>query len=94
MKNEKTEKITFSKIVLLLVMATYYVGLILGVFVVVRILLITPEYSVQAFIALLSYIGAPTGVTIAFYSWKAKNENVLKISNDLGALDDTSERQS
>lgn len=29
---------------------------------------------------LLAYIGAPTAVAIGFYAWKAKAENVIKIS--------------
>jgi len=82
------EKMSFSKAVLLLVLGTYFLGLFLGMFVVVRILLITPEYSVQAFMALLSYIGAPTGVALAFYSWKAKAENCIKIKGSLGRDDD------
>ena len=27
----------------------------------------------------LTYVGAPTGVAIGFYSWKAKAENIMKI---------------
>ena len=75
----KKEKIQFSKIILGLILISYFAGLILGGFVVIKILLITPEYSVQALISLFSYIGAPTGVAVGFYSWKAKNENTAKI---------------
>ena len=71
----------FSKIVLGAVLATYFVGLMLGIFVVIHILNNYPEYAVQAFLGILSYIGAPVAVSIAFYSWKAKNENMAKIAN-------------
>ena len=77
----KAQKISFSKIALMLVLSMYFLGVFLGVFIIIRILLITPEYSVEAFVALLTYIGAPTSVCIGFYSWKAKCENTLKISH-------------
>jgi len=64
----------FSKIVLLLVMATYFVGLIVGIRIV---LLDTGQLS-----ALLLYIGGPTTTAIAFYAWKAKAENLLKIQKE------------
>ena len=71
---EKQPKTEFSKIVLLLVMATYFVGLIVGIRIV---LLDTGQLS-----ALLLYIGGPTTTAIAFYSWKAKAENLLKIQKE------------
>jgi hypothetical protein len=77
-----TEKTSFSKIILMMVMGSYFVGLALGVFVVMRILLLSPEWSIQAFVALLTYIGAPVSVSIAFYSWKARAENLAKINKN------------
>ncbi len=59
-------------------MLTYFVGLALGIYVVIKILTIYPEYSTQACVALFSYIGIPTATTIGFYTWKAKNENIVK----------------
>lgn len=70
-ERQKTE---FSKVVLLLVMATYFVGLIVGIKIV---LLDTGQLS-----ALLLYIGGPTTTAIAFYAWKAKAENLLKIQKE------------
>lgn len=67
-------KTEFSKIVLLLVMSTYFVGLIVGIKIV---LLDTSQLT-----ALLVYIGGPTTTAIAFYSWKAKAENLLKIKQE------------
>lgn len=64
----------FSKIILLLVMATYFVGLV----VAIRIVFI----DVSQLAALLAYIGGPTTTAIAFYSWKAKAENLLKIKQE------------
>jgi len=66
----------------MLVLSMYFIGVFLGIFVTIQILMITPEYSVQAFMALLTYIGTPTSVTIGFYSWKARSENVAKIENE------------
>ena len=73
-RNRKQEqrKTEFSKIVLLLVMATYFVGLIVGIRIV---LLDTGQLS-----ALLLYIGGPTTTAIAFYAWKAKAENLLNFN--------------
>ena len=53
-------------------MITYFVGLIVGV----KITMIdTAQLGV-----LLAYIGAPTGITIGFYCWKSKAENMIKIA--------------
>lgn len=73
-RSRKKTKIEFSKAVLLLVMATYFVGLIVGIKIV---LLDTTQLT-----ALLVYIGGPTTTAIAFYSWKAKAENLLKIKKE------------
>lgn len=73
-RSRKQKKTEFSKIVLLLVMATYFVGLIVGIRIV---LLDTGQLS-----ALLLYIGGPTTTAIAFYAWKAKAENLLKIQKE------------
>lgn len=59
-------------------MLTYFVGFFLGIYAVLAILQMYPDYAIQALIALFSYIGAPTATTIGFYAWKAKNENMSK----------------
>lgn len=65
-------KTEFSKIVLGAVMLLYFAGAIFGGYVVMQDSSLLPE--------LLAYIGAPTAVAIGFYAWKAKAENVVKIS--------------
>lgn len=64
----------FSKIVLVLVLLTYFVGVFIGV----KVSLI----DVSQLAALLAYIGTPTAAAIGFYCWKAKAENIVKIKKD------------
>jgi hypothetical protein len=77
----QTKKLETSKLMLFLVMVTYFIGVFYGLYAVNRILLDYPEWAIQALIAIFSYIGVPISVAIGFYSWKAKNENALKIPN-------------
>lgn len=67
-------RLEFSKIVLVLVLLTYFVGVFIGV----KISLI----DVSQLGALLAYIGTPTAAAIGFYCWKAKAENIVKIKKD------------
>ena len=71
-QHEKSgRKVEFSKLILGLVLLTYFVG----VFVGVKISLIdTAQLGV-----LLAFIGGPTAAAIGFYAWKAKAENIIKI---------------
>ena len=62
----------FSKIVLGAVMLLYFAGAIYGAVIVWQDSSLLGE--------LLAYIGAPTAVAIGFYAYKAKCENVVKIS--------------
>ena len=62
----------FSKVVLGAVMILYFAGAIYGAVIVWQDSSLLGE--------LLAYIGAPTAVAIGFYAWKAKAENVIKIS--------------
>ena len=62
----------FSKIVLGAVMILYFAGAIYGAVIVWQDCTLLGE--------LLAYIGAPTAVAIGFYAYKAKCENVVKIS--------------
>lgn len=64
----------FSKIVLVLVLLTYFVGVFIGV----KISLI----DISQLGVLLAYIGTPTAAAIGFYCWKAKAENLIKIKKD------------
>jgi hypothetical protein len=75
----------FSKVVILLVMSTYFVGVGTGARVVLE--------EAQQLGVFLTFIGAPTATALAFYTWKAKNENIAKIEQgrpheDGGGLDD------
>ncbi len=67
-------KLEFSKIVLALVLLTYFVGVFIGV----KISLI----DITQLGVLLAYIGTPTAAAIGFYCWKAKAENIIKIKRD------------
>lgn len=67
-------KLEFSKIVLVLVLLTYFVGVFIGV----KISLI----DISQLGVLLAYIGTPTAAAIGFYCWKAKAENLVKIKKD------------
>lgn len=64
----------FSKIVLVLVLLTYFVGVFIGV----KISLI----DISQLGVLLAYIGTPTAAAIGFYCWKAKAENLIKIKRE------------
>ncbi|SHG90859.1 hypothetical protein [Tepidibacter thalassicus] len=68
------KKIEFSKVVLMLVLSTYFIG----VFVGVKIVFI----DVSQLGVVLAFIGTPTAAAIAFYCWKAKAENLLKIKKE------------
>lgn len=67
-------KLEFSKIVIALILLTYFVG----VFVGVKVSLI----DISQLGVLLAYIGTPTAAAIGFYCWKAKAENIVKIKKD------------
>ena len=83
-KGAARKKVEFIKLVLMLVMATYFLGVAVGV----KIVLAYPEQLGT----LLAFIGAPTATVIIFYAWKAKAENVIKIKkNNPDILDSVSE---
>ena len=71
---KKMKKIEFSKLIIVLVLLTYFVGVYIGV----KIALI----DVTQISALLAYIGTPTATAIGFYCWKAKAENIIKIKRE------------
>jgi len=62
----------FSKLIMAAVMATYFCGVIIGGAVV--------AHAPEQLGAYLSYLGAATTVSIGFYAWKAKAENVIKLN--------------
>ena len=67
------KKTEFSKLILGAVMLLYFAGAVLGAVEIER------EHASAD--SLLEYIKTPTMVAIGFYCWKAKAENVLKISD-------------
>lgn len=67
---KKRKKLEFSKFVLALVMLTYFFGVAIGAYIVLR--------SSVELNSLLMFIGAPVATAIGFYYWKAKNENMQK----------------
>jgi len=69
-----------SKMLLFLVMLSYFYGLGLGTAIIFHIVTNYPEYVIQAFLGMLTYIGGPVGIAIGFCAWKAKNENISKIT--------------
>lgn len=85
MRGRKRE---FSKILLAAVMVTYFGVTVFSVFVVQE----NPELLGE----LLTFVGAPTAVAIGFYAYKAKCENVVKISRAVSAdkkLDSDTKKQ-
>lgn len=56
-------------------MILYFAGAIFAAIIVT-----TEHYGLEA---LLTYLGAPTATAIGFYAWKARAENVVKISKSV-----------
>lgn len=69
------DKPTFTKLLIGFVMATYFVGFIVGGILII----FYPEHLSDW----LLYIGTPATAAIGFYCWKAKAENVIRIRNSL-----------
>ncbi len=67
-------KLEFSKLILLLVMLTYFIAVGVGVH------LSLVDFTQYSTLAML--VGAPTATAIGFYAWKAKAENVLKYKKE------------
>ena len=67
----KRKKYEFSKVIMALVMVTYFVGVAVGGYVVLK--------NMEQLQYLLAYIGAQVAVAIVFYAWKARGENMEKI---------------
>ena len=67
-------RLEFSKLVLALILTTYFIGVFVGVKVVF--------IDVSQLGVLLAFIGTPTAAAIGFYVWKAKAENLMKIKRE------------
>lgn len=61
-----------TKVVLFSVLLTYYIAFIVGIWVVIY----KDFYQLGT---LLTFVGGVTAAAVAFYCWKAKAENLLKI---------------
>lgn len=61
-----------TKVVLFSILATYYIAFAVGVWAVIF-------KDVYQLGTLLTFVGGVTAAAVAFYCWKAKAENLLKI---------------
>ncbi len=79
-KKRKEKRFEFSKIILALVMLSYFIGLIFGMIIILKVINTgNVAYISTSLCGLFSYIGAPVAVAIGFYSNKSKAENIEKI---------------
>lgn len=60
-----------TKIIIFSIMLTYYIAFAVGVWAVIK-----DPYQLSI---LLTFVGGVTTAAVAFYCWKAKAENLLKI---------------
>jgi hypothetical protein len=67
-------KIETTKLVIFFVLGTYFIGVFIGMKVV---LIDFSQLGVW-----LAFIGTPTVAAIGFYVWKAKAENIIKYKKD------------
>ena len=71
-KKKSQKRREFTKVIVGAVMLTYFIVLVFGMYVIIA----TP--APELLDALFIYAGAPVGVVVPFYVWKAKNENMSK----------------
>ncbi len=83
-------KLGATKIIIFSILLTYYIAFVVGVWAVVK--------DIYQLSTLLTFVGSVTVFAVAFYCWKAKAENMLKIKAahpDLcGSLSDFSSMSS
>lgn len=72
-KSER-RRMEFTKIVLLIVLSTYFIGVWTGTYIVMQ----NPE-QLNAY---LTYIAAPTTAVVLAYCWKSKAENVIRMKRE------------
>ena len=80
-------KFEFSKLVIGLLIATYFIVLALGIFVTVKLIVADSMSSVNALIGLFSYVGTVNSIAIPFYLHKSEKENLNKYPN-IKTMDD------
>ena len=73
------KKLQATKIIVFSIMATYYIAFAVGIWVVLA-------KDVNQLSVLLTFVGSVAVFAVAFYCWKSKAENLLKIKQ---ALPDT-----
>lgn len=88
-KRKKKNKKEFSKLIMIAVMSTYFIGLIFGMIIICLVIKFEPSSIGMALSSLFGFIGAPVAVAIGFYSYKAKSENVEKIRKSYGSDEPT-----
>lgn len=72
-KSEENKGLEFTKIILLIVLSTYFIGVWTGVYIVLR----EPEQLG----VYLAYIATPTTSVVLAYCWKSKAENIIRMKN-------------
>ena len=81
----KDSKKSFTKSIMSTVVRLFFAGAILGGILVVvsaaNDIFAGRPIDTGMFIAYAAYLGTPTATAIAFYAWKSKAENLLKIKN-------------
>ena len=77
---KEKKRLEFSKIILLMVMLTYFAGVVIGAVVVLGT---APDMLGEY----LAFVGAPTGIAIGFYTWKARTENKIKLASRMKGKD-------
>ncbi|HCP14813.1 MAG TPA: hypothetical protein DIT32_03420 [Peptococcaceae bacterium] len=80
----KKKRPEFSKVIVAVVMVTYFVGVYIGA----RVVMAAAPDQLGSYLA---FIGTPTATTIGFYCWKAKNENIHKNPDVVTASEENTE---
>lgn len=74
-KRNPENKLQATKIIIFSIMITYYAAFILGAWVVI----FKDFYQIAT---LLTFVGGVSVIAVAFYCWKSKAENLLKIRKE------------
>lgn len=73
-KSKEGKGLEFTKIILLIVLSTYFIGVWTGMCIVLR----EPEQLG----VYLTYIATPTTAVVLAYCWKSKAENIIRMKNE------------
>ena len=91
LKKTPEKKVQATKVIVFSIMLTYHLAFILGAWVVIF-------KDVYQITTLLTYTGGVCVFAVAFYCWKSKAENLLKIKKNnpdlVGSLNDFSSMSS